>query len=71
MHNKTAVGEKVAVRLTSLTLQRDLGLMNQWKLDLNKQTNLLDNSEDRERERPCETARLSSNELDNAPVDTA
>ena len=51
----------VATRVTETTMETDV----------NKQTNLLDDSEERERKRLCETARLSSNELDNAPVDTA
>ena len=56
--------------LTSFAMEKSFQTSAQQKLDPNKLTNLLDSSVDRERERPGETAKLTTNELDNTLVDT-
>ena len=51
MHNKTVVGGEVDVAHLSDPVERLDVCVNQWKLDLNKPTNLLDDSVDRDREK--------------------
>ena len=60
MHNKTVVGGEVDEAYLSDPVERLGVCRNQKKLDLNKLPNLLDSSVDRERERPGETAKLTT-----------